>query len=137
MRAFIDTSSLFKKYHFEEGTRNLFDILKNVSEIVVSPITHLEMTNTAYGFYHEKKITKKELEILCRAINQDFQYFKQIPWSNDLENLCFHWMNHHHIKTLDIIQLTSAQHSKCQQFITSDKNQYKVAKKELNEVIFI
>ena len=137
MKVFIDTSSLFKKYHFEEGTKKFFDILKDVSAIVVSPITYLEITNTAFRLYHQSKISKGELELLSKAINHDFQYFEQMPWNKDLENFCFHWMNSHHIKTLDLIQLACAQHTKCQRFITSDKNQYKIAKKEMKDVLFI
>ena len=137
MRVFIDTSSLFKKYHVEEGSRQLANLLKDVSEIIVSPITYLEITNTIHRFYHDAKINKHELEILCTQINHDFQYFIKISWNDHLENTFLHWVNKYYVKSLDIIQLASAQHSRCEQFITSDKIQYKLAKEELNKAVLL
>ena len=137
MRTFIDTSSLFKKYHLEEGSKKLFTIKKNVTEIIVSHITYLEITNTAYRLYHNKKITDQELEILYRDINHDFPYYKKIPWDDKLEDHFFHWVRRYQIKSLDTIQLASAQCSKCQRVITSDKKQYDMAKNEFDDVIYI
>ena len=137
MNIFIDTSSLFKKYHTEDGTQKLFKILKNVSEITVSPITYLEITNTAYRLYHHKMIGESALNDFCKEVNHDFKYFKTIPWDKDLQNNFFHWVRNYQIKSLDTIQLASAQIAKCKQFITSDKNQYKIAMNEFEKVLFI
>ncbi len=43
MRAFIDTSSLFKKYADEPGADDFESILAETSEIAVSPTAWIEM----------------------------------------------------------------------------------------------
>jgi uncharacterized protein with PIN domain len=45
MIAFIDTSSLFKKYVEEGDYQALDSLLKDISEIIISPITALEFNS--------------------------------------------------------------------------------------------
>jgi len=130
MKIYIDTSSLFKKYHVEQGSGKILHIMKTAAQIIVSPLTHLEMMNTGYRFYFEKRITDAELELYCQSIHHDFQSFSVVPWDEDLKNLCLNLIKKHKSKTLDIIQLASGIKSAPHSFITSDKKQYKIAKKE-------
>ena len=43
MRAFIDTSSLIKKYQMEPGRDRLLKILDAIDEILISPVTYIEL----------------------------------------------------------------------------------------------
>jgi len=43
LRAFIDTSSLLKKYIEEDGAEEFNSLLDSVSEIIISPVTILEV----------------------------------------------------------------------------------------------
>ena len=137
MNVFIDTSSLFKKYHTEDGSKKILQIFKKARQITVSPITYLEIINTVHRLYYDRKISTEELELLCRQINHDFPYFSIVSWDEKLNNLCIKLATTHRLKTLDIIQLASGIASAPQTFLTSDKTQYLIAKKELKNVILI
>lgn len=137
MKIFMDTSSLFKKYHVEHGSEKLFEIFEKTTEVIVSPITYVEVNNTIKRYYSEKKITKEEFNLLSNQINKDFQYFQKIRWDDLLENICISLINKYQLKSLDVIQLASAKYSNCQQFITSDKKQYHIAQKELKKAILV
>ncbi len=60
MRVFIDTSSLFKKYVEENGSKELDFLLQEVSEIAVSPITRVEMSVIVARRLREKSLTAQQ-----------------------------------------------------------------------------
>ena len=137
MKIFIDTSSLFKKYYIEAGSQKLFEMLRQATEIVVAHITYIEIQNTLKRIYFEKKFTKENYDILCKQINSDFPYFQETQWNDELKNICLTLINKYQLRSLDIIQLASAQYARPQVFITSDKRQYEIAKKELKRAVML
>ena len=56
MRAFIDTSSLLKKYVDEQGADTFDALLLSVSEIIVAPITLLEIHSIIERRLREKTL---------------------------------------------------------------------------------
>ena len=78
MKTFIDSSSLLKKYYFEDGTDRLFKILEKTDEIVVSAVTYVEINNTLKKLFVEQKLKKEEYVYLANQINKDFPFFTKI-----------------------------------------------------------
>lgn len=137
MKAFVDTSTLFKKYHHEQGTDEFLLYLKEVEELVVAPTTYIELTNTLKRLHFERKLSLKDLDKVFNAINKDFAFFTVVSWNDGLQNECVNLLLNHRIKTLDLIQLAAAKVTKAKSFITSDQFLYNIAKKIHKGVVLI
>ncbi|VAX34924.1 hypothetical protein MNBD_UNCLBAC01-1207 [hydrothermal vent metagenome] len=137
MRAFIDTSSLIKKYKYESGREEFLEILNSINEIIVSAVTYIELLCTLQRICEEFKWKKNIFLRIKKEIDLDYSYFKKVPLTENLEEIAFTLRQKNKLKSLDLIQLSSAIISKPNIFITSDKQLYKIAKKELNKVILI
>ena len=137
MKAFIDTSSLIKKY-VSEGDYEKFDqILEKITQIIISPITGLEINSVLERKIREKSISKPDATLIESNFNQDRDYFGVVNWSERLEKSSRLVIRKYQLKTLDGIQLGSALLAKPDVFITSDKNLFAKAKKEIDNSIFI
>ena len=137
MRAFIDTSSLLKKYIREPGSDEFDQLLENITEIVVSPTLLLEIHYAVQRRFHERIITLEQTEFIKQEIKIDDIYIARVPWSNDLEQKALNIIERHRIKTLDSIQIASAHFSKADMFVTSDRKLFQIAKKEIKGAVLI
>ncbi|VAX35144.1 hypothetical protein MNBD_UNCLBAC01-1804 [hydrothermal vent metagenome] len=137
MKIFIDTSSLIKKYNLEKGTKKVLKIFYEATEVYVSHITYMEARNTLIRRYRQKEIISDDLTAAIKLLNNDFSYFSIVPWDESIKNSCIKLIDKHQLKTLDIIQLGSAIEASTQLFVTSDKQQHKIAEKELTNTLLI
>ncbi len=137
MKAFIDTSTLFKKYIEEKGTDKFESLLENIFEIIVSPITWLEMNTIIERRLRENTLNKKEASYINIEAKKDFNYFSKVIWNENLERKSIELIKKYPLKTLDSLQLASACLSNTDIFITSDKKLFNIAKKELKKAHFI
>ncbi len=134
---FFDTSCLFKKYFLEEGSKDIMKLFSKNIEVAVAPITYVELINTFNRYAYEKIITAKELSSVTKNVNDDFKYFQRIVLGEAIESLCFAYARKYRLKSMDLIQLASAKHSKSSYFLTSDKQLFKVAQKEFKKTKLI
>ncbi len=137
MRAFIDTSSLFKRYVDEDGSRELDSLLQDVSEIAVSPVTWIEMGAVIARRLREKSLTSQEATRLKSEAHKDFQSFHRVIWNEALEKIAIDLVYEHPLSTLDAIQLASGLLSKADLFVTSDQGLFKEAQKTVRKAICI
>ncbi len=137
MRAFIDTSSLIKKYIAEEGSDQIERQLEIVTEIIISSLYLLEINAAIERRIFEKTLTNKQAVWIRAEVKKDLHFFGRVLWNDNLEQKALEMIRKHHLKTLDGLQLASGCLSKPDLFITSDKRLFKIAKKELKIVILI
>lgn len=137
MRAFVDTSSLIKKYIVEEGSDKFEAQLEVITEIIISPIYLLEINSAIERRLLEKSITNQQTAWIRAEIKKDYHYLSRVLWNDNLEEKSLEIIHKYHLKTLDSLQLASVCLSKPDIFITSDKKLFKTAKKELRNVKFI
>jgi len=135
MRAFIDTSSLFKKYVEEDGSKELDSLLREISEIAVSPITWIEMSAVVARRLREKSLTSQQAAWLKSEMYRDFQSFHRVVWNEALDKAATDIVYQHSLATLDAIQLASGVLSKADLFITSDRRLFEEAKKEVRKAV--
>ena len=133
MRAFIDTSSLFKRYVEERGSTELDHLLQGMTEIAVSPITWIEMNAVIARRLRDKSLTPQQAKWLRSQTEKDFESFYQVIWSETLEKTATELVYQYPLSTLDAIQLASGVLSKANLFVTSDQGLFKEAKKEIQE----
>jgi len=137
MRAFIDTSSLFKKYIEENGSKKLEDFLKLVSEIIIAPVTILEVNSILGRRLKEKSLNPLDAKWIEKEFLHDYDYFGVVEFNDNLVRECIRVIRKHQLKVLDGIQLSSAVLSKPALFIVSDIRLFEAAKKEMPGVEFI
>ena len=137
MRAFIDTSSLFKKYVDEDGSKELGDLLKDISEIAVSPTTWVEMNAVVARRLRNKSLTSQQAAWLTSEARKDFESFHRVVWNDTLETTATRLVVRHPLSTLDAIQLASGVLSKADLFVTSDRGLFEEARKEIRKTVCV
>jgi len=71
VKYFLDTSSLVKIYHKEQGSEIVIDLYKSSDDLVISELSILEFTSTAYRKFREKEIDEEALEALLERFQFD------------------------------------------------------------------
>jgi hypothetical protein len=134
LRVFVDTSSLFKKYVDEPGGDAFEKVLAKTTEIVVSPVTWIEMNAVIERRLRDKSLLPEQAARLRSEIKRDFVYFSRVLWNENLENKAVDLVHKHALKTLDAVQLASAVLSEPELFVTSDRKLYLEAKKVIRRI---
>ncbi|MBF0532611.1 MAG: type II toxin-antitoxin system VapC family toxin [Candidatus Omnitrophica bacterium] len=137
MRVCVDTSSLWKKYVEDDHSDLLAQHLNEADEVVVSPVTFLELTAVLTRQVYQKEISQSAADLLAREIAIDFDYFSVIEFNDNLCECGMKLLNKYQLKTLDTIQLASAVLSESGIFITSDLKLGKIAAREIKKVAIV
>jgi predicted nucleic acid-binding protein len=137
MKAFIDTSSLFKKYVDEQGSSEFNKLLESINEIIIAPTTLLELHSVIERRLREKTLQSEDAEWIEKEFMTDFNFFGVVEWNDELLEKAIRLIRKYQLRVLDSVQLSAAQLSGATLFITSDKQLYKAAKTELSSVNFV
>ncbi len=113
MKIFLDSSSLFKLYHPEEGTENLDGFIKSnePNTIYISFLTTVEIRSAAYRRLRMGETTESVVAKLLRLFQNDLSTYRVIPFSDLLLESSKKLVDKHWqigLRTLDAIQLASA-----------------------------
>ena len=141
MKTFLDTSSLIKLYHQEEGSDF---VMKTVSDgtsgIFLSELTILEFRSAIWKKIREKKITKNAALEVIKCFQTDSVNFQWIMLQSDIiesaSQLLMKYGNRG-LRTLDSLQFATAltlRDEKCV-FLTADKLLNTFFKDELLNVL--
>lgn len=127
MKAFLDTSSLVKLYHEEEGSDFLMNALSHdVTEIFLSELAILEFRSALWKKIREKAIKEMAAIEVISCFQNDGNNFQWIMLQSDIiesaSDLLMKYGNHG-LRTLDSLQLASALTLRDEDcvFLTSDK----------------
>lgn len=137
MRAFVDTSALFKKYVEESGSGQLEKLLQDVTNIAVSPVTWVEVNTVVARRLRDKSLTAQQAAWLRLQIQRDFQSFDRVVWNEALEKTAVGLASQYPLSTLDAIQLASGILSKADVFVTSDRRLFEQAKQAVRHAVAI
>jgi uncharacterized protein len=137
LRAFIDTSSLIKKYIEEEGAEEFNSLLESVSEIIVSPVTILEVHSAVERRLRERTLKGAVAQWIEREFLADYDFFGVVEWNDELITECLRVIRKYQLRVLDGIQLAAALISRSSLFITSDKRLFEASNREIQGVKFI
>ncbi len=111
MKLFLDTSSLLKLYHKEEGSEQLLELALGAQEIYLSTLAKLEFRSALWRKVRTEEISKEKCEAVIQIFVQDKQKYHWILQNQGIdeaaENLLTKW-GENGLRTLDSIQLASA-----------------------------
>jgi uncharacterized protein len=138
MNLFIDTSTLVKLYHDEDGTEELWKFISQYSAdlyISISDITPIEFHSAIYKQVRTNKIKNETAAVILESFITDINYFNIIEIDTIIKDNTINLLNRHgtelSLKTLDALQLSSAIISNINfpldYFVTSDKNLIKIS----------
>ncbi len=136
MKLFLDTSSLLKLYHKEEGSEQLLELALVAKEIYLSTLAKLEFRSALWRKVRTKEISKEECEAVIQVFVEDKQKYHWILQDQNIDEmaecLLTKW-GEIGLRTLDSIQLASAITLQGQPdcvFHTADRTLAKLFKKE-------
>ncbi len=127
MKVFFDTSSLFKLYHYEQGTPELIDFLNNhfIEEIFLSELSYIEFSSVVWKKCRMNEIDEKSSKKLLQHFHNDVDKFSFILIDKNIRNASTNLIEKHWkrgLRTLDSIQLASSLQvkDKIEVFFSSD-----------------
>lgn len=112
MKIFLDTSSLFKLYHQENGTKELEDVFvkSKITHIYLSEIPKVEFTSTIWKKVRTKEITSEQAKITAGHFESDFEKYNFIATDSLILEQARNLTTKYGIvglRTLDSIQLST------------------------------
>jgi predicted nucleic acid-binding protein len=126
VKAFLDTSSVLKLYHKEEGSEELENYLEdNIEEIVLSELAILEFRSAIWRKVRMNEIEDEVAKEVMSYFEEDYKSFTWLKLHNNIVKSASELLMKYGTKglrTLDSIQLASAltlKYSECV-FLTSD-----------------
>lgn len=112
MNLFFDTSSLFKLYHKEEGTKDLIDFFESnqIDSIYISEITRIEFCSAVWKKCRKNELNETIAKVLIEKFELDLKHYQFVNHCVELTELAKtlvgkHWQKG--LRTLDAIQLAS------------------------------
>jgi predicted nucleic acid-binding protein len=131
VRAFIDTSSLAKRYVQEPGSEELEEFIRSVVEdIFISTLAIVEFSAAIGRKIRNKDIMENEGANAMQEFEEDWQgWFTKVPITEELAEFASSLAIQHPLKGSDAVHLGSAATSGADLFVTSDVNLLKTAKK--------
>jgi predicted nucleic acid-binding protein len=119
---FFDTSALIKRYISEPGSNKVDELCEIAENIVVSPVTKIEVHSTLKRLLATNLISEDDYETVKNNIDYDFKYFTVLSFNEEIEKEAIKLIEKHQLKTLDSIQLASCLYRKAdiKDFVVSD-----------------
>lgn len=141
MKAFLDSSSLIKLYHQEDGSDLLMKTLSNdIEEIILSELAILEFRSALWRKIREKEIKENAAIEVIKYFQDDADNFQWILLQSDIIDSASHLLmkyGNRGLRTLDSLQLAAALTLKDEEcvFLTSDKLLHTLFKEEQLKVL--
>ncbi|GHB37966.1 type II toxin-antitoxin system VapC family toxin [Mongoliitalea lutea] len=140
MRLFLDTSSLFKLYHSEDGTESLLEFFRNekISEISLAEISKIEFHSVVWKKYRMKEIERIHADYIIQKFSNDWGSYLFVKYNFHQTDLAISLLGKYWdlgLRTLDSIQLAALIVSKANIFSTADKVLMDIARHEGVEIL--
>jgi uncharacterized protein len=112
MKIFLDTSSLIKLYHYENGTDILDRIFEEniIHEVFLSDIAKVEFVSAIWKKVRTKDLTDKEAQSLISSFAEDYDNYHFIDIDSELVLTARDLIGKYGLfglRTLDSLQLAS------------------------------
>ena len=137
MKAFVDASTLFKRYVDEPGRQQFLDLLDEMTCMAVAPVCLIEMHTIIARRIRERLITQSDAVSMLNQVRRDFCDIETVSWSADLQRQSIEITAQWELRTLDSIVLASGCLAGPDLFITSDKKLYQAATRLFQQATLI
>jgi predicted nucleic acid-binding protein len=112
MKIYLDTSSLFKLYHEEEGTEELENLFSQfqITHIYLSELTKVEFSSTIWKRVRTKEITVEQANVTLELFENDFAKYHFITTDSlilEQARILVTKYGIEGLRTLDSIQLST------------------------------
>ena len=134
MIAFIDTSSLIKRYIKEENSEKLLAYMSGLSGVIVAPVTLIELYSGLTRRLDDRSLTSKNYQEIEAEVLRNFQHFHVVQWNDELMMEAVTLVKRYKLRALDAIQLAGAKLAGAQELVASDMVLAAAARKEIKTV---
>jgi uncharacterized protein len=131
MVVFMDTSALIKRYILEEGTETVDSYFLSANDIVISPITSVELHSALRRRLLDGDMGLDVHKKAVYAYLQEEASFIELRWDHHFKETAIHLISRNRIRALDAIQLTAALSFDLDEFVSADRRLLETAQKEL------
>jgi len=111
LKLFLDTSSLIKLYHKEEGSEKTINLVLDAQEIYLSSLAKLEFSSALWRKVRTTEISKENCMAVISVFEEDYHNYcwilQDVQIDLSAHNLLMKW-GATGLRTLDSIQLASA-----------------------------
>lgn len=121
MKAFIDTSSLLKRFIVEDGSEKINQLLPKYDVIYVSFVTQAEFFSALMRKLNNREIGEEDFRRIENEAVINFSEFREVLWSQEMSHHVIEVIKTFRLRALDSFQLTSYLHLENTDFIVSDK----------------
>jgi predicted nucleic acid-binding protein len=128
MKLFLDTSSLIKLYHLEDGTEEIENLITKlmITDLYLSELSKIEFTSAIWKKVRTQEITEIQANETIKLFESDFEKYSFIALNHILLEQARHLTIKYGkkgLRTLDSIQLATAIFLKqdVNLFFTADK----------------
>ena len=101
MKAFIDTSSLFKKYVVEDNSAAFERLLTKIQTVIIAPTTIIEIHKGIKNRLTINLLDENDVDFLVKEITADYPFFKIIDWNVHLWSKAVEFIYLYDLKSLD------------------------------------
>jgi len=113
MKIFLDTSILFKLYHYEMGAEEIDNLFTHhkINVVFLSEITKIEFSSTVWKKVRGNEITLQEAQGIIGKFKNDFGKFTFVEMDNIVVEQAQYLIEKYGkegLRTLDSIQLSTA-----------------------------
>jgi predicted nucleic acid-binding protein len=137
MRIFMDTSAYAKRFIEEEGSAEIDNILFQATELGISLLCVPELLSAMNRKLREKTISRFQYSEIKSRFTEEINDIDIIQLTDEVIKKAVMLLEKNVLRTLDAIHIACAYEWDADMFLTSDKRQIKVAKKEVNKVKLI
>ncbi len=112
MKIFLDTSSLIKLYHYEQGTDLLDQLFEEytISQIFLSEVAKVEFDSAIWKKVRTSELTQSEAQGLIESFEIDFEKYDFVDLDSEVLSVARQLISKYGskgLRTLDSIQLSS------------------------------
>ena len=130
MKVFFDTSALIKRYIEEPGSIQVVEICREADALMISIVCLPEMLSALCRLVREKSLSPPDYQKTRKTILNDLADAEVSNLTPEVIKLSIHCLESHPLRTLDAIHLGCALAMKPDLFVSSDRAQTALARKE-------
>lgn len=128
MKMFFDSSAFAKRYIAERGSEDVDQLCMATDELALCVICVPEIVSALNRRVREKTIHRTDYSTVKARLLNDIRDVEIVQLTDDIVIRSLRILETNAIRAMDALHVASALAWKAQLFVTSDENQFKVAK---------
>jgi predicted nucleic acid-binding protein len=123
MRLFLDSSALAKRYIREPSSSDVIARCRDADEIILSVLCPIEILSGLNRLRREGKLSLADYRALKKDLSADIAQASIVPVDPEIVKIARICLEKSPLRALDAIHVASAKASRCDLFLSADRQQ--------------